>query len=102
LQADGALARGVRARAPFMLMLANVLLEPLRRFAAPLLKLAAPGARLVLSGLLSAQANAALAAYRGLALERRIALEGWTTLVLVRPKRPAAGVAVAARRRPTS
>jgi ribosomal protein L11 methylase PrmA len=42
----------------------------------------------MLSGLLSAQANAALAAYRGLsfglALERRVTLDGWTTLVLKR------------------
>jgi len=38
----------------------------------------------VLSGLLPAQANAVIAAYRrqGLRLERRILLEGWTTLVL--------------------
>jgi ribosomal protein L11 methylase PrmA len=38
----------------------------------------------VLSGLLSSQANAALSAYRGFALERRITLDGWTTLVLRR------------------
>ena len=38
----------------------------------------------MLSGLLTAQANAALAAYRALALERRIELDGWTTLVLTR------------------
>ena len=41
----------------------------------------------MLSGLLTAQAGAALASYRarGLVLLRRIALEGWATLVLVRP-----------------
>jgi ribosomal protein L11 methyltransferase len=44
----------------------------------------APGGRIVLSGILNAQANAALAAYRPLMLERRIALDGWTTLVLRR------------------
>ena len=46
--------------------------------------LVAPGARVVLSGLLPPQANAALAAYRaqGFALERRIPLDGWATLVL--------------------
>jgi ribosomal protein L11 methyltransferase len=47
----------------------------------------APGGRVVLSGLLSNQANAALTLYRahGLALERRIELEGWATLVMARP-----------------
>jgi ribosomal protein L11 methyltransferase len=87
VQADGVTPRSVRARAPFDLIFANILLRPLQRFAAPLRKLAAPGARVVLSGLLAAQANAAVAAYRGLALERRIELDGWVTLVLARPKR---------------
>jgi ribosomal protein L11 methyltransferase len=43
----------------------------------------------VLSGLLAAQAGAALASYRarGLALVRRVPLEGWATLILVRPAR---------------
>jgi ribosomal protein L11 methyltransferase len=87
VQADGVAARRLRARAPFDLVFANILLGPLQRFAAPLTKLIAPGGRIILSGLLSAQGNAAIAAYgakRGLALERRINLEGWTTLVFVR------------------
>jgi len=87
VHADGVMRRGVRGRAPFDLMFANILLRPLQRFAAPLRKLAAPGARVVLSGLLAAQSNAAIAAYRGLKLERRIELDGWTTLVFARPKR---------------
>jgi ribosomal protein L11 methylase PrmA len=43
----------------------------------------------VLSGLLPAHANAVLAVTRaqGLALERRIVLEGWVTLVLKSPHR---------------
>ena len=83
--------RRFRRRAPFMLVLANILLEPLARLATPMTRLVAPGGRVVLSGLLAAQASAALAAYRarGLMLERRITLEGWTTLVLRRP--PVAG-----------
>jgi ribosomal protein L11 methyltransferase len=84
VQASGMTAPAIRARAPFDLVFANILLGPLQRLAAPLGKIVAPGGRVVLSGLLTAQANAALAAYRGFALERQIALDGWTTLVLRR------------------
>ncbi len=84
VRADGVARRAVLARAPFDLVFANILLGPLQLFAAPLRRLTAPGARVILSGLLSAQANAAIAAYRPLALERRIDLDGWTTLVFVR------------------
>ena len=74
--------------APFDLVFANILLGPLKGLAAPISRLVAPGGRVVLSGLLVAQAMPALAAYRaqGLVLERRIPLEGWMTLVLRRPK----------------
>ena len=73
------------ARAPFDLVLANILLRPLQRLAAPMARQLMPNARVVLSGLLAAQANAALAAYRsqGLVLERSFALDGWVTLVMV-------------------
>ena len=93
VKADGVTGPKLRERAPYDLILANILLRPLQRLAAPLMRLTAPGARVVLSGLLRSQANAAIAAYRGLALERRIDLDGWTTLVLVRRKRPRANVA---------
>jgi len=80
----GARRRAITVQAPYDLIFANILLEPLLRLAAPIRRLAAPGARIVLSGLLPGHANAVLAAYRtqGLALERRIPLEGWVTLVL--------------------
>jgi ribosomal protein L11 methyltransferase len=94
MKADGAFGQRVRAHAPFDLILANILLGPLQRLAAPLIKMTAPGARVILSGLLSSQANAAIAAYRPLALERRIDIEGWTTLVLARRTRPRRAVAV--------
>ena len=89
VHAAGATARSLRARAPFDLIFANILLRPLQRIAAPLRRLTAPGARIVLSGVLPSQANAVIAAYRPFALERRIQLDGWTTLVFAR------GVAVA-------
>jgi hypothetical protein len=42
---------------------------------------------------LTAQANAARAAYHALALERRIELDGWTTLVLMRRTRTVRNIA---------
>ncbi|MCZ7658007.1 MAG: 50S ribosomal protein L11 methyltransferase [Xanthobacteraceae bacterium] len=86
VHAGGLGVRRIRAGAPFDLVFANILLGPLTRLARPLRGLLAPGARVVLSGLLTAHAAAALAAYRsqGLALEDRITLEGWTTLILRR------------------
>jgi len=82
----GLAGRAISRQGPFDLVLANILLAPLRRLATPLARVTAPSARVVLSGLLSAQASAALAAYRplGFRLERRIALDGWTTLVITR------------------
>jgi len=93
VKADGVTGRSLRAHAPFGLVFANILLGPLQRFAAPLTQLTAPGARVILSGLLPSQANAAIAAYRALALERRIDVDGWTTLVLARRARPRPAVA---------
>ena len=59
------------------------------RLAVPLARLSTPGTYVVVSGLLPAHANAVLAIYRaqGLALARRIVLEGWVTLVLKAPPR---------------
>jgi ribosomal protein L11 methyltransferase len=93
IKADGVAVSRVRERAPYDLIFANILLRPLQHLAAALIRLTAPGGRVVLSGLLASQANAAIAAYRGLALERRIDLDGWTTLVLVRRQRTRASVA---------
>ena len=87
VRANGVAGGLLRTRAPFDLVFANILLGPLQRFAAPLTRLIAPAGRIVLSGILTSQANAALSAYRPLALERRIDLDGWTTLVLRRPPR---------------
>jgi ribosomal protein L11 methyltransferase len=89
------LARGLGDRrfgdgAPYGLVFANILLGPLKGLAKPIGAMAAPGAFVVLSGLLPAQVNAALAAYRahGLVLMQRISLDGWATLVLRRPVKP--------------
>jgi ribosomal protein L11 methyltransferase len=84
VRADGLAAPAIRGAAPFDLVFANILLGPLQRLAAPLTKLVAPGGRIVLSGLLTAQANAARSAYGALRLERHLVLDGWTSLVLKR------------------
>ena len=86
VRASGTQARTITRGKPYDLIFANILLGPLLRLAVPIRRLAAPGARIVLSGLLPSHANAVLAIYRaqGLALERRIAREGWVTLVMRR------------------
>jgi ribosomal protein L11 methyltransferase len=86
VHAPGVDRRHFRTRGPYDLIFANILLGPLKGLARPIGQLLARRGRIILSGLLEAQANAALCAYRaqGLRLERRITLEGWTTLVLAR------------------
>ena len=83
-QARGVDAHALRRHAPYDLVFANILLPPLKLMAAPLARLLAPHARVILSGLLPDHANAALAAYRaqGLVLERKQILDGWATLTL--------------------
>ncbi len=86
MRAAGTKTRVIARGAPYELILANILLEPLLRLAVPLSRLAGPRARIVLSGLLPGHANAVLAIYRaqGCVLERRIPLDGWVTLVMKR------------------
>src|SRR6516164_9107622 len=89
IHAAGLHAAPFRARAPYGLIFANILLDPLKALATPMARLVAANRQIVLSGLLAAQAGAAVASYRarGLALVHRTTLEGWATLVLVRPAR---------------
>ena len=84
--ATGTKAPVIAAGAPYDLIFANILMAPLLRLAVALSRLAAPGGRVVLSGLLPAHAKAILSIYQaqGLTLVRRIPLEGWMTLVLKR------------------
>ena len=81
---NGFSAPGLRQGQPFDLVLANILANPLRQMATPMSRHLAGGARVILSGLLSAQAPAVIAAYRarGLILERQIRIEGWSSLLL--------------------
>jgi len=72
-------------RPPFDLVMSNILLRPLQRLAAPMARQLEPNARVVLSGVLKAQSNAALSAYRsqGLVFERSFPLDGWFTPLMV-------------------
>jgi ribosomal protein L11 methyltransferase len=87
VRADGVMHPAIRAGAPYDLVLANILPSPLQILARPVWALLAPRAMVVLSGLMPAQANAALASWRaqGLVLRRRQTIENWTTLTLMRP-----------------
>lgn len=85
VHAAGLTAPRIRSRAPYELVLANILLKPLQRLSAPLARSLSPRANVILSGVLASQAAAAISAYRtqGLRLERRIPLGEWVTLVMV-------------------
>jgi ribosomal protein L11 methyltransferase len=85
-RADGYRGRGLGGAAPFDLVFANILARPLIAMAPRLARALAPGGVAVLSGLLARQEAAVLAAHRAqrLALVRRIAVDGWHTLVLTR------------------
>jgi len=71
----------------FGIVIANILLNTLEELAVPLAAKVAPGGRLVLSGLLTAQADAAERAYkaRGLVPFARKEHEGWVRVELSRP-----------------
>jgi ribosomal protein L11 methyltransferase len=88
IRATGFSARDFAQRAPFDLVLANILANPLRHLAGPMVQHLAPGARVILSGLLTHQATSVIAAYRarGLVLLRHLKIEGWSSLLLRNPK----------------
>ena len=74
----------LQARAPFDLVVANILAGPLIELAPSLAKAIAPGGRLILAGLLDHQAATVAAAYRrqGLMLTGRVERGEWPTLVM--------------------
>ena len=72
--------------APFTLICANILAEPLIRFAPTVARYLGRDGRAILSGLLAAQEAGVTAAYGavGLAVRDRHPVDGWTTLVVGR------------------
>ena len=84
IRATGFSAPQFAAAAPFDLVLANILANPLRQLATPMARHLAPSALVILSGLLTAQAPGVIAAYRarGLVPLRHLRIEGWSSLLL--------------------
>jgi ribosomal protein L11 methyltransferase len=82
-QAPGYRGRDLRGKR-YDLVFANILAAPLAAMAADLARRLAPGGRAVLSGLLRRQEPIVLAPHRGLGivLDRRLVVDGWSTLVL--------------------
>ena len=74
----------LQARAPYDLVVANILAPPLIALASSVARGMAPGGRLILAGLLDRQAEAVAAAYRrqGLMLAFRVEHGEWPTLVM--------------------
>ena len=86
IHATGFSAPEFLGRAPFDLVLANILANPLRQMATPMAQHLAPSALVILSGLLPQQAQSVVAAYRarGLVLRRQLEIEGWSSLLMQR------------------
>ena len=85
--ADGMDSALLTARAPFDLLIANILAGPLIELAPNFVSALAPGGTIILAGLLDTQAEGVARAYegRGLTLEDRGTGE-WPVLVLSSPK----------------
>ncbi len=86
IAADGYRDRRLAAGGPFDLIVANILAGPLAAMAKDLAANLAPGGTAILAGLLARQQAQVLAAHRmqGLALEARVPVGDWPTLVLRR------------------
>jgi ribosomal protein L11 methyltransferase len=90
VHATGFSAPRFRARAPFDLVLANILANPLRQLATPMAAHLAPDGFVILSGLLPHQARGVIACYRarGLKLRRQLVIDGWSSLLMQRATVP--------------
>jgi ribosomal protein L11 methyltransferase len=82
--ATGFSAPQFRSRAPFDLVMANILANPLRHLAPAMAAHLAPEAMVILSGLLPHQTRGVIGTYRtqGLVLVRQIRIDGWCSLLM--------------------
>lgn len=83
---DGFHTEIVKQRAPFDLVMANILAGPLIEMAADLVAVLQKPGHVILSGMLTTQADGVQAAYTalGLSLKTRTDIGKWSTLVLTR------------------
>jgi ribosomal protein L11 methyltransferase len=84
VRATGFSAPEFSQRGSFDLVLANILANPLRQLATPMARHLAPGALVILSGLLTHQARGVIAAYRARSLvpRKHLRIDGWSSLLL--------------------
>lgn len=83
IQADGVDHQDIQSRAPFDMIVANILADPLKDMAAGIRTLMTGGGYLVLSGILDYQADGVKDAYEqtGLSLYRETYISEWATLI---------------------
>ncbi len=86
LRSDGYASHEIAKSAPYGLIVANILAQPLCDMAGDLARVLAPGGVAILSGLLIRQEREVLSAHLdyGLAISRRFRLGEWSTLQLVK------------------
>jgi ribosomal protein L11 methyltransferase len=82
--AIGLAHRDIRANAPYDLIVANILAGPLCALAPDIRRVAEPGAAIILSGILTTQAQRVIAAYgaQRIRFRSRLVRGDWTTLLL--------------------
>ena len=87
--AAGTRHRVIGARAPYDLVIANILAAPLQRLAPDIAAIVAPGGRIILSGLLARQRERVVASYnrQGMHLAHARRFGEWCVLTLSRPRR---------------
>lgn len=92
VKSDGYRAKAIRAGAPYDVVAANILANPLIALAPDLAAVLGRNGHAVLSGLLTTQEKDVLAAHRavGLELDFRLRLKEWSVLVLKRAQRKTA------------
>lgn len=81
---DGFAAEIVQQRAPYELVIANILAGPLKEMAADLKAVVDEGGRVILSGILNEQADSVIEAYaaQNLKVIKTFELHGWSSLIL--------------------